>query len=113
MSARLPPRPGGAHDRRPRALGTDPRRVLAAWARRRRSTLAANGYKIAGVHLDFRAALAHVEELKAKINGLGSEALYFNMNAADDEKRAAALAALRERFDRVARGGPRRRTSGS
>jgi NAD(P)-dependent dehydrogenase (short-subunit alcohol dehydrogenase family) len=62
--------------------------------------LAANGYRIAGVHLDFRAALAHVEEIKAKISALGSEALYFNMNAADDEKRATALAALRERFDR-------------
>ena len=33
----------------------------------------------------------------------GSEALYINMNAADDEKRAAALATLRERFDRSTR----------
>ncbi len=65
-------------------------------------TLAANGYRIAGVHLDFRAALGRVEELKAKIADLGSEALYFNMNAADDEKRTTALAALRERFDRSA-----------
>ena len=32
-------------------------------------TLAANGYKICGIHLDFRAALAHVEEVKAKIDG--------------------------------------------
>ena len=65
-------------------------------------TLAANGYRIAGIHLDFRAATAHVEELKAKITALGSEAVYINMNAADDEKRAAALATLRERFDRSA-----------
>ena len=65
-------------------------------------TLAANGYRIAGIHLDFRAATAHVEELKAKIEALGSEALYINMNAADDEKRASALATLRERFDRSA-----------
>ena len=64
--------------------------------------LAAAGYRIAGIHLDFRAALAHVEELKAKIEALGSEALYINMNAADDEKRASALATLRERFDRSA-----------
>ena len=63
-------------------------------------TLAANGYRICGVHLDFRAAVAHVEEIKAKIEAAGSEALYINMNAADDEKRAAALATLRERFDR-------------
>ncbi|HYH91938.1 MAG TPA: SDR family oxidoreductase [Candidatus Saccharimonadales bacterium] len=62
--------------------------------------LAAAGYKIAGIHLDFRAAIAHVDEVKAGIEAAGSEALYINMNAADDEKRAAALAALRERFDR-------------
>jgi NAD(P)-dependent dehydrogenase (short-subunit alcohol dehydrogenase family) len=57
------------------------------------------GYKIAGVHLDFRAGLAHVDEIKAKIAAAGSEALYANMNAADDEKRASFLARLRERFD--------------
>ena len=63
-------------------------------------TLAAAGYKILGIHLDFRAALAHVEEVKAGIQAAGSEAIYINMNAADDEKRAAALATLRERFER-------------
>ena len=62
--------------------------------------LAGAGYRIAGVHLDFRAATAHVDEIKARIGALGSEALYFNTNAADDEKRAAALAALAERFAR-------------
>jgi enoyl-[acyl-carrier protein] reductase III len=29
--------------------------------------LAQAGYRICGIHLDFRAALAHVEEIKAKI----------------------------------------------
>jgi enoyl-[acyl-carrier-protein] reductase (NADH) len=62
--------------------------------------LARDGYKIAGIHLDFRAAIAHVDEVKANIEAAGSEAIYINMNAADDEKRAAALATLRERFDR-------------
>ena len=62
--------------------------------------LANAGYKIAGIHLDFRAALAHVEEVKSAIVAAGSEAIYINMNAADDEKRAAALATLGERFDR-------------
>jgi len=33
-------------------------------------TLAKAGYKIAGIHLDFRAALAHVEEVKAAIEEL-------------------------------------------
>jgi enoyl-[acyl-carrier protein] reductase III len=62
--------------------------------------LAAEGYRIFGVHLDFRAALPHVEEVKAAIAAAGSEALFINMNAADDEKRAAALATFGERFDR-------------
>ena len=62
--------------------------------------LARAGYRICGIHLDFRAGLAHVEEVKAGIAAAGSEAIYINMNAADDEKRASALATLRERFDR-------------
>ena len=41
------------------------------------------------------------------------QALYINMNAADDEKRAAALATLRERFDRLRGGGPPCPTSAS
>ena len=61
--------------------------------------LAKAGYNICGIHLDFRAALAHVEEVKAAIEAEGVQALYINMNAADDEKRGTALAALRERFD--------------
>lgn len=61
--------------------------------------LAGAGYRICGVHLDFRAALAHVEGIKTRIDDLGSEALYLNMNAADDEKRHAALATLRARFN--------------
>jgi NAD(P)-dependent dehydrogenase (short-subunit alcohol dehydrogenase family) len=61
--------------------------------------LAKAGYRICGIHLDFRAGLARVEEVKAAIAAAGSEALFVNMNAADDEKRAAALAALAARFD--------------
>jgi NAD(P)-dependent dehydrogenase (short-subunit alcohol dehydrogenase family) len=64
--------------------------------------LAKAGYRICGIHLDFRAALAHVDEVKAAIAAAGSEALYINMNAADDEKRASALRELRERFERSA-----------
>jgi enoyl-[acyl-carrier protein] reductase III len=61
--------------------------------------LARAGYRITGIHLDFRAALGHVEEVKARIADAGSEALFINMNAADDEKRAAALATLGVRFE--------------
>lgn len=60
--------------------------------------LALAGYRVVGVHLDFRAALGHVEEIKGKISAAGSEALYLNMNAADDEKRAWAIEQIRERF---------------
>ncbi|MFI5255614.1 MAG: SDR family NAD(P)-dependent oxidoreductase, partial [Candidatus Limnocylindrales bacterium] len=62
--------------------------------------LAKAGYRIVGVHLDFRAALAHVADVKAAIGAAGSEALFINMNAADDEKRAEALQAIGERFER-------------
>jgi enoyl-[acyl-carrier protein] reductase III len=62
--------------------------------------LAKDGYRICGIHLDFRAGLAHVENVKQGIEAAGSEALFINMNAADDEKRASALATLRERLDK-------------
>jgi len=68
--------------------------------------LAAAGDNICGVHLDFRAALTHVEELKADLAATGREVLFINMNAADDEKRGTALDALGERFD-AARGAGR------
>ena len=76
-------------------------------------TLAEAGYQIVGIHLDFRAALAHVEEVKAAIEAKGVEALYINMNAADDEKRAAAIETIRERFAASRGGRAAIRTSGS
>src|SRR3954451_7016858 len=69
--------------------------------------LARNGYRIIGIPLDVRAALAHAGEGKAGIEAAGSEALYVNMNAADDEKRAAAIEAIRERFEESRGGGGR------
>ncbi len=65
--------------------------------------LAATGYDIAGVHLDRRQGMAHVEEIKADIAGHGREALFVNMNAADDGNRVEFLAALRTRFDAQAK----------
>jgi enoyl-[acyl-carrier protein] reductase III len=61
--------------------------------------LAAAGDNICGIHLDFRAALTHVEELKADLAAGGRDVLFINMNAADDEKRAAALDQLDGRFE--------------
>jgi enoyl-[acyl-carrier protein] reductase III len=67
--------------------------------------LAAAGYNICGIHLDFRAGLGHVEELKADLERAGAEVLYVNMNAADDEKRAGALSELGARFDAARKAG--------
>ena len=67
--------------------------------------LAAAGYRIVGVHLDFRAALPHVDEVKERIAAAGSESLYLNMNAADDEKRAWAIDQIRARLDERRRAG--------
>ncbi len=61
--------------------------------------LAEAGYNIAGVHLDFRAGMTHVEDIKHEIVAHGVEAFYVNMNAADDEKRHAFLDSLGQRFD--------------
>lgn len=58
--------------------------------------LAAAGYNICGAHLDRRQGMAHVDEIKAQIEGHGRQALFFNGNAADDEQRAKVIAGLRE-----------------
>ena len=54
------------------------------------------GWPIFGVHLDRRAGLKHVEEIVAHIEGAGVQAKFFNINAADAEKRSEALDAMRE-----------------
>ena len=61
--------------------------------------LAQAGYHVVGIHLDFRAGIAHVEDVKARIAAAGREALYINMNAADDEKRASAIEQIHARFE--------------
>src|SRR5215470_10002960 len=50
-------------------------------------TLARAGLNVFGVHLDRRATLPNVERIVAEIRALGREAHFFNVNAADDEKR--------------------------
>jgi NAD(P)-dependent dehydrogenase (short-subunit alcohol dehydrogenase family) len=46
--------------------------------------LARAGMNILGVHLDRRENLPHVEEIQAKIRGMGREVRFFNTNASDD-----------------------------
>jgi len=46
------------------------------------------GLNIVGVHLDRKATLANAERIAAEIRALGREARFFNVNAADADKRA-------------------------
>jgi len=49
------------------------------------------GYDVYGVHLDRRAGLQHVEEIRSDIEATGRSAVFFNVNAASAEKRDAVL----------------------
>jgi NAD(P)-dependent dehydrogenase (short-subunit alcohol dehydrogenase family) len=60
--------------------------------------LASRGFAICGVHLDRRAGMAHVDEITGAIRALGRDALFFNVNAADHDKRRQVLDALAARF---------------
>ena len=53
--------------------------------------LARQGMHILGVHLDRRTTLANVERIQGEIQKLGRQALFFNINAADPEKRKEVL----------------------
>lgn len=60
--------------------------------------LAAAGHPILGVHLDRRSTLPHVEEVMSAIRAAGQEAEFFNMNAADPDKRNEVLDGLKSRL---------------
>ncbi|HET8999210.1 MAG TPA: SDR family oxidoreductase [bacterium] len=53
--------------------------------------LARIGYDIIGVHLDRRSTLPHVEQVIDGIRATGRRALFFNVNAADPERREEVL----------------------
>lgn len=61
--------------------------------------LAEVGYNIFGVHLDRRAGLEHVRELKAELENTGRKAHFFNINAADPEKMEGALEEMKGLVD--------------
>ncbi len=56
--------------------------------------LARGGRNVFGVHLDRRATLPNVERITSQIRGAGARAEFFNVNAADHERRAETLAAI-------------------
>ena len=59
--------------------------------------LARQRMRIFGAHLDRRATLPNVEQIVGEIRSLGREAHFFNVNAADAEKRREVVAAIKER----------------
>ena len=62
-----------------------------AWARA--------GFGIIGVHLDLRGSIATAHAVRDEIAGFGVPVVFHNVNAADDEKRAAVVKAISELFD--------------
>jgi len=60
--------------------------------------LAEEGFHIFGVHLDRKATMPQVDELIKKIKSFGVEAVYYNTNAADEEKRKQVVSDIRKRI---------------
>ncbi len=58
--------------------------------------LAKAGRNVFGVHLDRRATLPNVDRIVATLAREGAAARFFNINAADPEKRAETVATMRE-----------------
>ena len=58
--------------------------------------LAGGGFNIIGVHLDRRSTIANAERIAGEIRGMGREALFFNINAADHDRRAEVIEACRK-----------------
>src|SRR2546426_3472831 len=64
--------------------------------------LAQAGYDIVGVHLDRKAGLEHVAEIRRDIEQLGRKAQDLHINAADEEKRNEGLTELAKQKNNVA-----------
>ena len=60
--------------------------------------LARSGMNIFGVHLDRKNTLANVERIAGEIKNMGRQALFFNMNAADEAKMDEVIANIEQTF---------------
>jgi enoyl-[acyl-carrier protein] reductase III len=60
--------------------------------------LAKNGYNIFGIHLDRQSTMHKVDLIIKKIEKTGHQAVFYNMNAADQLKRNDTLDEIKERF---------------
>ena len=60
--------------------------------------LARSGMNIVGVHLDRRAGLANVERIVNEIKQQGREAIFFNVNAADETRMDEVVGVIEKKF---------------
>jgi NAD(P)-dependent dehydrogenase (short-subunit alcohol dehydrogenase family) len=60
--------------------------------------LARSGMNIFGVHMDRRETLPMADKVKRQIRELGREAVFFNANAADEDKRREVSGRIIEKF---------------
>ena len=56
------------------------------------------GMNVFGVHLDLRQTLPNAQRVVDYIKDMGGEAVFFNVNAADEQKRRAVVGEIRERL---------------
>ncbi len=59
--------------------------------------LAKAGYGVFGVHFDMRSTMPNAVAVQDAVKAAGQEAMFFNINAADADKRAVTLDAIREK----------------
>jgi enoyl-[acyl-carrier-protein] reductase (NADH) len=57
--------------------------------------LAEDGFNILGVHLDRQATMGNVERIIGQVKSFGSEAVFYNINAADASKRSEIISELK------------------
>jgi enoyl-[acyl-carrier protein] reductase III len=60
--------------------------------------LARDGCSIVGVHLDMRGSAAAADEVRATIEAAGVQAVFHNVNAADEQKRRGVVDDIARRF---------------
>ena len=60
--------------------------------------LARRGFDIVGVHLDRKTTMPLADQIQAEVRGLGRQAFFFNLNAADANKRHEVTQHLAEKL---------------
>ena len=63
--------------------------------------LAKAGMNIFGVHLDRRGTLPKVEEVKQNIEAEGRQAVFFNINVSDEDKRKEVIETIKKTTQKV------------